>query len=551
MDTFQKNKGRQSRVSNYLPHRQLFKPENIVESIFVGLSVCSVLVIILANIVNIDSTLKVLAPKFVAQNFQEIMHFLHILLILYVLFEMRKLYEDIRETRPVKDAIKEACKKETNLTRWQHWIKENIDVRKEEKEVYGCYRNNPDEKTKDDCINRMNYRIKIANANMKMTHTLWMCVWASWLLIYIGLFSSGFQKQTFEQKTEKSRIAISITDRQNQTYYVKSFYKNDEWIVSGRPDTVIIRDGGKGLQKKEPDTVLYLSNVYPTADSDIVFSKLIRDSLLAYKITKEIPPVFQQQQDEENADEKEKLKQYFMFGENTLGHIINLAVFLMFFMYQFAYSGTLIFPELKRRKNTGEIIKESPLARGLYWLYDKFLVIREAAEDEKLGDELFKKELKNTNNFILFCMAVCALTSAFILIDGRYLTLKGHKDNVFYAQLLVSAMTCVSMMLLFAQTNNGKLRLPGSAIAVMFFYAAVQLFSPFRNTEIVQPIGFLNTHFDFLVTTLCFIAKFMVFFIIRWMFTGGRLAYNFIDTAIKSHPETKTNEKKEYELIFD
>jgi hypothetical protein len=232
-----------------------------------------------------------------------------------------------------------------------------------------------------------------------------------------------------------------------------------------------------------------------------------------------------------------------MFTEDALGHTVNFFMFLMFFMYQFSYSGTMVFPQLKQRR--GKIIWENKKKWGCWGLFKIrvayilyiFKNFFGSIPSEKLiiDNEHLEEELKNTGAFILYSIAVLLFTAFMIIID---FCLIFNKDNhQFYAQLLVSTLTCVSMMFLFGQLNNGKLRLPGMAVVVMFFYAAVQLFSPFRDIEIMQSVGLLKTEtFDFIVTTLCFIAKFMVFFIIRWMFTDGRFAYCSLDRAIHNHP---------------
>jgi hypothetical protein len=92
--------------------------------------------------------------------------------------------------------------------------------------------------------------------------------------------------------------------------------------------------------------------------------------------------------------------------------------------------------------------------------------------------------------------------------------------------------------------NNGCLRIPPIAVGVMYFYAAVQLFAPFRGFWIISETYIPPDTFSFLVTTLCFIAKFMVFFIIRWLFLDGKLAFHFINEAYRSR------NVPEYEKIF-
>ncbi|GHV30582.1 hypothetical protein FACS1894177_03410 [Bacteroidia bacterium] len=581
MPILSKDNKKESRATGQLPHRQLFKPENTIEGIFVGLSICSVLVLILSNIVNIDSSIKTIVPEFIRRNFPQIMHILHICLIIYVLLEMRRMYEDIREIRPYKDDIKKKNGQDTYLKRWQQWIEENIDFLRSEKNEYGCY--NKTTKTEQEYVNRINYRIKVTNANMKATHTLWICVWATWLLMYIGMFTSGFMEQTLVQPNEKSRkieTGIILKDSiLSTTYQVKD-------IVRGRTDSIntVLRI------VSSVDTVIPLVNAYETTripkdGEKTLFSKFRNDSLtLGYVVTKKIDnkPINNKDYDQE----KRKLKKLFMFTEDALGHIVNFFMFLMFFMYQFPYSGTMAFPELKRREEEEKwkekwrkiksirrslklarrknLIEKNilswfilvlvnsllfKLAGGLYYLKNRFGSI-DLTKEKIINDNHLKEELKNTVFFILYFIIVLIVTIAIICIDYCWIFIAD--DKKFYAQLLVSALTCISMMFLFGQLNNGKLRLPGMAVVVMFFYAAIQLFSPFRDREIMQSVGFLNAEtFGFVVTTLCFIAKFMVFFIIRWMFTGGRFAYCSLDRAIHDHPEVIiTNNKKRDDNLY-
>ncbi|GHT34568.1 hypothetical protein AGMMS49574_22250 [Bacteroidia bacterium] len=582
MPILSKDNKKESRTTGQLPHRQLFKPENTIEGIFVGLSICSVLVLILSNIVNIDSSLKTIVPEFIHYNFPQIMHILHICLITYVLFEMYGMYEDIREIRPYKDDIKRKNEQDTYLKRWQQWIEENIDFLKEEKDKYSCY-NKSVYINENENRNRINYRIRVTNANMKATHTLWICVWATWLLLYIGMFTSGFMEQTLVQPNEKSRkieTRIILNDSILSTYQVKD-------IVRGRTDSI----NTVQLIVNSTDTVIPLVNGYKTIRGETtLFSKFRIDSLtLGYVVTKKIDnkPI----NNKDYYQEKRKLKRLFMFTEDALGHIVNFFMFLMFFMYQFSYSGTMAFSELKQRKEEKEekwkikwkkiksireglklarrknlkkkdilswfiIVFVNPLlfklAGGLYCLKNKFGCI-DFTKEKIINDNQLKKELKNTNAFILYFIFVLIFTIGFICLDYCLIFNDFNDDNTkqFYAQLLVSTLTCISMMFLFGQLNNGKLRLPGMAVVVMFFYAAIQLFSPFRDREIMQSVGFLNTEtFDFIVTTLCFIAKFMVFFIIRWMFTDGRFAYCSLDRTIHDHPEVITNNEKRDDKLY-
>jgi len=79
----------------------------------------------------------------------------------------------------------------------------------------------------------------------------------------------------------------------------------------------------------------------------------------------------------------------------------------------------------------------------------------------------------------------------------------------------------------------------------MYFYAGVQLFAPFRGNWIISEKFIPQDTISFLVTTLCFVSKFMVFFIICWLFTEGQIAYYFINA-------TYTNRKSPgYNKIFD
>jgi hypothetical protein len=315
--------------------------------------------------------------------------------------------------------------------------------------------------------------------------------------------------------------------------------------------------------------VIPLVNAYETIDKKSHFLKSRRDSLsLGYIITPNPDNDSNYKKEKEEEEEKEKLKKLFMCIENALGHIVNFFMFLMFFMYQFSYSGAMAFAELKRKERekdwkTKKLRKTKNLWENiqimwaciLYKLWNFFGSIEIPEESIIKDDKHLKEELKNTGSFIVYFIVVLGFTCIIIFID-HYLIYSDQPFYSFYAQLIVSALTCISMMFLFGQLNNGKLRLPGMAVGVMFFYAAIQLFSPFRDREIMQPIGFLNKDtFDFIITTLCFIAKFMVFFIIRWMFTGGRLAYCFFDRAIKFHPETirknQEMDEKLYEAIFE
>jgi len=134
------------------------------------------------------------------------------------------------------------------------------------------------------------------------------------------------------------------------------------------------------------------------------------------------------------------------------------------------------------------------------------------------------------------------LTIGFIALD-YYMTIYSHEEYLrVIAQLLVSSFCCISMVFLFGQMNNGCLKLPPLAIWVMYFYAAVQLFAPFRGYWIISEKFIPPNTFSFFVTTLCFVSKFMVFFIIRWLFSEGRIAYYFLNTAYTSRAFPKYDE---------
>ncbi|GHV43539.1 hypothetical protein FACS1894180_2940 [Bacteroidia bacterium] len=171
------------------------------------------------------------------------------------------------------------------------------------------------------------------------------------------------------------------------------------------------------------------------------------------------------------------------------------------------------------------------------------------------ADEGFNdKERKNICSFWCYFVVFALLVIGISIWDG-FVTFgtDGSPVGRLISQLLIAALTCISMMLVFGEMNNVCLKLSDGAVAIMFLYAGIQLFAPFGNKEIINETYISSPLFTFFITTLCFFGKFMVFMIIRWMFTGGRLSYVFIDSAFRHHSNKlsdKKQDEKNYKTIF-
>ena len=703
-----------SNVAKYLPHRQLFKPKNFIESIFVGLSIFSVIVLILSNIVNIDDSLKSLAPKFIVDNFPQIMHFAHIVLIVYVIIAMRNMFElikDINEDKEtynkrikqpiqfkeeidlinesvtniknlflaqdshiiakkideekekfenraiektVKSAINSIIKEEgkTNRERWKDWIEKYINV-SEDKKKYD--------------VHDINRNIYIANDNLTLFYRLWLCVWGAWLLLYTSMFIFGFMERHISDPLN-SRYSITMNDvlilkdDKSKGYYARTDippkgdshqdqlrlypdYKRGtaEYNISDIRDKniVIFSSAIESVSKKEigvdsicsgtpdffffnwyaesdkkyriickSDSLVNSDNLTYIKSEDCLKSKdatatatatvatatatvtvATADSVATATATATVAtaatgtttlnakalgmgatntdtvnvcdrvPIDQVKKGvgiEQNRlkdlnftvhdmSTKRSTVNIFVFIENTIGNVINLFFFLLYYLLSYNYMTKKTIRQSFEKDYPNNVNKN---AKG----NAKYKNCKNTKECSKYDDckkcwnceknKRYSSYERDRNRFKWFLGIMIGIVLLIIAVD-YYVTIGQNKEYLkVYAQLAVSTLCCVSMLFLFGQMNNGCLRLPPLAVWVMYFYAAVQLFAPFRGIWIMSDKFIASDTFSFFVTTLCFISKFMVFFIIRWLFTEGRIAYYFINESYTGR------EIPEYKKIF-
>jgi hypothetical protein len=586
-------------IPRYQPHGQLFKPQNPIESIFVGLSIFSVLILILANIVNIDSSFKSLIPRFIADNYPQIMHFAHIVLILYVIIEMKNMLVRIKridlskeeyniklvrflklnEENSLIDSIEKSIKefsdilqdgkaKETiesqintfesnerkkiinstinsikiekgksNLKRWEEWIKNHINI----------------SKNTEITINSINSYIYVANDNLTKFYNFWLCIWGGWLLLYIGMFTFGFMEKNISDSLN-SNYSVTIYDflikdtsnkyyTQTDSLFIKNKREEDSLFISVfnfQKDTtyysikaienkniIIFSDEISSKHRKKMgfdsllavDTKFTFFNWIAASDKKYrIFSYNNKDTLRNDSDTSTF--VKYMKDDEINASYLVNFKihdatkvlfiiKICTFFENTIGHFINLFFFLLYFLLSYRYV-------------SGKTIEKC----------------EEMTPVDKTKVQNF---IKDRRKFGLICFCTILITLVLIYIDFKWTVISNEETDRIKAQLIVSSLCCISMLFLFGQMNNGNLKLPSLAVGVMYFYAAIQLFAPFRQYWIISEQFIPSNTFSFLVTTLCFVSKFMVFFIIRWLFTEGKIAYYFISTAFvsRNYPKYK------------
>jgi len=602
MEEFKAKKDKEEKdIPRCQPQGQLFKPQNLIESVFVGLSIFSVVVLILANIVSIDSSLKSIIPHFIADNYPQIMHFAHIVLIIYVIFAMKDMLvrikkidldkekynrklgrflrfnEEISLIDSIKNSINEfeenllpnfwseianevrrfdnnvrkkvlkstlnsiiSEKGKSNTVRWIEWIKNYINFSNVKKEQI---------KDTDD----INCRIFIANDNITLFYTFWLCIWGGWLLLYIGMFTFGFmEKNISDPLNSKYSVTVHdflIKDDINNNYYTKTdssfivnnkgidslffsdsnYQKNTNYYSIGdiqNKNIIIFSDtidsklrivmGFDSLCQKS--TELYFFDWFTASEKKY---RIIKDSLiitsdsLTYETLKEENEIKYRALNNFliHSDTKTlSLIKLCTFFENAIGHFINLFFFLLFFLLSYRYISKKTIDECEKMK---------------FYLH----------KDEELN-----RYNKDRKIFNWISGIAVFITLGLILLDYILTVFSNGESGRVIAQLIVSSLCCISMLFLFGQMNNGCLKLPPVAVGVMYFYAAIQLFAPFRQYWIISEQFIPSETFSFLVTTLCFVAKFMVFFIIRWLFTEGKIAYYFINTAFVSRNYPKYEE---------
>ena len=608
-----KNDGRGRSNALNMPNIQLFKPEGIIEGIIVGVSVLSGLILILYNIIGIEPTLKYAIPRFIANNFPQIMNVAHIALIVYALIAMSSMLELIKGIDLNKEKNKETSEKDKDTQtnsedadlrykRWSDWIMQNINIKlidKKNKEYNIPERN----------INR---NIRIANDNLRAFYIIWLIIWGGWLLLYCGMFISEFLPSQIKDPLE-SKYAINIYNnaafvRDNTSdslIYLKIEKLRNELntsynFVPGLTKDFILINPNKQYTVKElefNDIVVFKDTINKSKISDniqaiippILFfnwlnpkgkqkdyrvfvhqqdvsqkKEIISDTLCAdiseaanaitthYKKGKsgkliELKTLFTDIPKQESKylsvkggsveigdyteikidtlqsktimvhgmNKRFELKHYFIFIENTIGNFINLCFFILYYILAHHRVSMSTLKELSIDKSK-DSYKKSWLSR--FW----FFVISKNS---------YKKSHKNFWMFVL----IGILLNGVLIVYDFYVTVKGNDQSlIIKPQLIVSTLCCVSMLFMFGQLNTGSLRLPLIGIIVMYMYAAIQLFFPFSGHWVLSNQYISADSFRFFFLTFCFISKFMVFTIIRWLLKDGILAYYFFKETYES-----------------
>lgn len=425
-------------TASRFPHRQLFKPQTIIEKIFVVLSVLSVIVAILSNAIAIDDSLRAFIPRIIYRNFNVIMHAAHIALIVYVIVAMTNMLELI----PNID-LKAAKTKREGLTRkWNSWIRNYVNIRPKP-ETTGS----GEEGFSTGVING---KIEIANENLNLFYKFWVYIWIFWLVMYIGMFVSTFvDKNNINPNHQLPSVNYEnvISPSRGKMEKNTVVFSNDsvEYMHEDLRDKplYIVRNPAEGLTPAMPvyyfdlpggfsvmlnDTMRIVSDsvqMFNTFDLplatagsrvyEINTARFINPDSIKASIVKglevsefSVSPVKLTGVYIDGNAPGDRIVNMFIFFENTVGIAINVLFFWLYYILAFRYS----------------------------------------REDRK---EKFKFNIaKAITIFIGSAIVVIDFISLFCLNSDIYKTIM---------QLVILGLCSILMFMLFSQMNNGYLRI--------------------------------------------------------------------------------------------
>ena len=120
------------------------------------------------------------------------------------------------------------------------------------------------------------------------------------------------------------------------------------------------------------------------------------------------------------------------------------------------------------------------------------------------------------------------LTIIDILVNNLIDDKSNYEQAEFLIKFLIGLFSSIGFMAVIGRLNSKFINVPNEGLAVLYFYAAIQMLYPFEKNVIASTFT-THTHiFTTILTSVALCCKIIFFYLMTWIFETGRLTYFII-----------------------